>query len=79
MTDDEIYKECHKAWIKISGWWESIKEFKSLLGYLEENEEVTLKSGEIITGGLITYWHRDLKSFEHGWIKAYRHLGKDKD
>lgn len=73
MTD-EIYKECHDVWISKTGWGWSFEEFKSLLGRFNQDEEVTLECGQTVYGSDISYWFRDLRSFEHGWICAYEHL-----
>lgn len=74
MFDDEIYKECEIVWVKKTGLNWTVKEMKSLMGYLEKNEEVFLKSGELITGSQISYWHSHWMTFSYGWICAYRHL-----
>ncbi len=75
MTDTEIYEECKKIWVEKTGWGWTHEEFMSLL-YLDPEEEVTLKCGEIITGAMVSYWCADWRSFAHGWICAYKHLGK---
>lgn len=78
MTDEEIYKKCHDVWITKSGFGWDYEEFMSLLGYLEPQEERILKNGNVVWGEIINYWYKDLRSFEHGWICAYKHLEKDK-
>lgn len=75
MTDQEIYDECDKVWLTKVKWFSSIDEFQKVVQRCHgPTEEYTLESGEIITGYLISYWHSDWRSFQHGWISAYRHL-----
>ena len=78
MTDDEIYEECKKVWVEKTGLGWTHEEFMDLLGYLEPDEERTLKNGKVVYGSLVSYWYADLRSFAHGWISAYKHLGADK-
>lgn len=79
MTDSEIYEDCKKVWAEKSGWGWTYDEFISLLGYLEPNEERTLKNGKVVCGSQISYWHSDWMSFSHGWFCAYKHLTEVKN
>jgi len=76
-TDDEIYKECHEVWIKKTGWGWTFEEFERLWGWLEPNQEFTLKCGEVVCGSMVSYWFNHMRSFEYGWITAYRHYNKE--
>ena len=78
MTNDEIYKECQYVWVQKTGRGWTFEEFMRLLGYLGDNEETTLECGEVVTGEIISYWYADWRSFSHGWISAYKHLGLGK-
>lgn len=72
-TDAEIYKECHDIWVTKSGYGWTHEEFMLLLGWLDPDQEVTLKNGNVVCGSIVSYWYQDLRSFEHGWICAYKH------
>jgi hypothetical protein len=75
MTDKEILEECKLAWVETTSWGWTHDEFMGLLGYLEPNEERTLKNGKVVWGSLVSYWFVDWKAFEHGWVCAAKHYG----
>jgi len=76
-TDDEIYDECKKVWITKSGFGWEFDEFMGLLGYLEPQEERTLKNGNVVWGSIVSFWYADWMSFSHGWICSYKHYGNE--
>jgi len=66
----ENRKNCEEVWIKRTGWNWTFEEFFSHLGYLEPNQELTLKSGQVMFGSDVSYWYKDWCSFVNGWRDA---------